>query len=200
MPDGETFESMKEATLSANDEVSFDYYLSGELGRSYIYKGFITMNAEEFYGFWGASSVNRILGDVTIMGVGTVRLKDYEVDLDMDLSIWPPWVPSPPDSTGTAGGDAVLRLKEGVERFILTDINSAASSAKAQSTIPVMWDTFGSREFGDNVDANVVFNHVPGGSNVLYMDGHVEYVKFGDKFPLLKDDQIVKENSHYGLG
>jgi prepilin-type processing-associated H-X9-DG protein len=29
------------------------------------------------------------------------------------------------------------------------------------------------------------FNHVPGGSNVLYMDGHVEFRKYSeDKWPL----------------
>ena len=37
------------------------------------------------------------------------------------------------------------------------------------------------------------FNHVPGGANVLYMDGHVEFIKFqtglpidttGGKFPI----------------
>ena len=29
-------------------------------------------------------------------------------------------------------------------------------------------------------------NHVPGGSNVLYMDGHVEFSKYGAGFPMLK--------------
>jgi prepilin-type processing-associated H-X9-DG protein len=63
-----------------------------------------------------------------------------------------------------------------------------------------MWDTFGSSEFGDNGAGNLVFNHLPGGCNVLYMDGHTEFVKYGDKFPISNDDQVVKENSHYGLG
>ena len=33
-----------------------------------------------------------------------------------------------------------------------------------------------------------VYNHVPGGCNVLYMDGHVEFVKFGTKFPVKIED------------
>ncbi|NLT60446.1 MAG: hypothetical protein GXX88_07375, partial [Candidatus Hydrogenedentes bacterium] len=28
------------------------------------------------------------------------------------------------------------------------------------------------------------FNHVPGGCNVLYMDGHVEFIKYPGKFPV----------------
>ena len=35
--------------------------------------------------------------------------------------------------------------------------------------------------------AQVSANHLPGGSNVLYMDGHVSYVKFGAGVPLLTD-------------
>jgi prepilin-type processing-associated H-X9-DG protein len=31
------------------------------------------------------------------------------------------------------------------------------------------------------------FNHVPGGSNVLYMDGHVEFVKYPGPPPITKE-------------
>jgi prepilin-type processing-associated H-X9-DG protein len=37
----------------------------------------------------------------------------------------------------------------------------------------------------DVVSAKVSeFNHVPGGSNVLYMDGHVEFVKYPGEAPV----------------
>lgn len=42
--------------------------------------------------------------------------------------------------TGNAGGDANRRLREGIERFMVTDINNPASSAVAQSELAVMWD------------------------------------------------------------
>ncbi|GMV94439.1 MAG: hypothetical protein AMXMBFR82_42170 [Candidatus Hydrogenedentota bacterium] len=82
---------------------------------------------------------------------------------------------------GTAGGDEIARFREGVERYLITDINNPAGSAKAQSEIRVMWDIV-------NIDPNGAgeFNHVPGGSNVLYMDGHVSFEKYspdGD-FPM----------------
>jgi prepilin-type N-terminal cleavage/methylation domain-containing protein/prepilin-type processing-associated H-X9-DG protein len=69
----------------------------------------------------------------------------------------------------------VYRLREGIERFFITDINNPAASAKAQSTLPVFWDAV-----SNDVQE---FNHVPGGSNILYLDGHVSFVKFPGEFP-----------------
>jgi prepilin-type N-terminal cleavage/methylation domain-containing protein/prepilin-type processing-associated H-X9-DG protein len=74
------------------------------------------------------------------------------------------------NGAGTGGGDKLLRLKEGVERFLITDINNAAGSAQAQSNIVVMWDRLG------RVPAD--YNHLPGGANILYMDGHAEFIKY----------------------
>ena len=70
----------------------------------------------------------------------------------------------------------IYRLREGVERFFVTDINNPAGSAKAQSAIPISFDEV------TTVASN--FNHVPGGSNVLFLDGHVEFVKYPGAFPV----------------
>ena len=71
---------------------------------------------------------------------------------------------------GNAGGNTIYRLKEGIERFLITDINNPAASAQAQSEVVLMFDA---------VATNVVnFNHVPGGCNVLYMDGHVKFIRY----------------------
>jgi prepilin-type processing-associated H-X9-DG protein len=71
-------------------------------------------------------------------------------------------------------------LKEGIERFFITDINNPAAGAKAQSEVFVMWD-----------DAQVTdisrFNHVPGGGNVLYMDGHVEFIRYPGETPFSRN-------------
>ena len=198
--DGGSFETWREAALAAGDATSLDYFVSGELSRSYVYKGYVTTNIAEFYGFWGASSINAILGEVVIAGVGNVKLKSYEEDLTLDYSPWPPWVPAVPEASGTAGGDTVMRLREGIERFLITDINNPSASARGQSAMPILWDTFGSSEFGDNDAGTVTFNHLPGGCNVLYMDGHAAFVKYPGVFPIVDDEQVVKENSHYGLG
>jgi len=76
---------------------------------------------------------------------------------------------------GNGGGDTIYRLKEGVERFLITDINNPAASAMAQSGLPIMWDNI-STNVGGGTGAS--FNHVPGGCNCLYMDGHVSFLKF----------------------
>ena len=64
----------------------------------------------------------------------------------------------------------LLRLREGVERFLIEDINDPSRTSTASSEIPVMFD---------NISFDVIdFNHVPGGANVLFMDGHVEFLKY----------------------
>jgi len=73
---------------------------------------------------------------------------------------------------GNAGGSTVYRLREGIERFLITDINNPAGSAKAQSQIWIMLDNLSSTISS--------FNHVPGGSNVLYLDGHVEFHRYSE--------------------
>jgi len=73
---------------------------------------------------------------------------------------------------GNGGSNTVYRLREGVERFLITDINNPAASAQAQSEVWIMLDQFGT---GASVK---YFNHVPGGCNVLYMDGHVAFMRY----------------------
>jgi len=78
------------------------------------------------------------------------------------------------------------RLREGVERFLITDINNPAASAQAQSTLAVLLDAWGE----DFTESNITvlgresFNHLPGGANVLYMDGHVAWMRYNDSPPL----------------
>lgn len=71
---------------------------------------------------------------------------------------------------GNGGSDTLFRLREGVERFLITDINNPAGSAMGQSEVPVMWD------ITSTFPAD--YNHIPGGANVLYMDGHVEFLRY----------------------
>ncbi|MFA7691810.1 MAG: DUF1559 domain-containing protein [Candidatus Hydrogenedentales bacterium] len=73
---------------------------------------------------------------------------------------------------GNGGGDVIYRLKEGNERFMITDVNNPQTSAMAQSNLFTMMDLFG------NYGAIVFFNHVPGGCNVLFMDGHVDWIPY----------------------
>ncbi|MFP4501066.1 MAG: type II secretion system protein [Candidatus Hydrogenedentota bacterium] len=72
--------------------------------------------------------------------------------------------------TQAGDGDTIYRLREGIERFLITDINDPAAGARSQSRIPVMWDHLTPQIKGSG--------HVPAGMNVLYMDGHVTFAKY----------------------
>lgn len=100
---------------------------------------------------------------------------EYDQDLDMEY-----------DDQVAAYGHGVhqlYRIREGIERFAITDINNPAASAVAQSEVMVMHDLV-STDAGE-------YNHVPGGSNVLYMDGHVEFIKFPGEYPVSRAWAVV---------
>ena len=79
--------------------------------------------------------------------------------------------------TGTS--ITVYRFREGIERFFITDINNPAGSATAQSELSVMADVVNT-----NTSDNSAFNHLPGGANVLFMDGHVEFLRYPNVWPV----------------
>jgi prepilin-type processing-associated H-X9-DG protein len=80
---------------------------------------------------------------------------------------------------GNGGGPIIHRMREGIERFMIVDINNPAATAVAQSELVVMFDY---------VSVNVEkFSHIPGGSNILFLDGHVEFRKYpGQDLPMHK--------------
>lgn len=109
---------------------------------------------------------------------GPVRLADVFKHLDSDLSV------SPGHGNGGPTSTTIYRLREGIERFLITDINNPAASAQAQSTIWMM---------ADLLSANPAdFNHVPGGANILYMDGHVEFTRYpSQKAPVTRSTSLA---------
>jgi len=169
--------------------------------RSYLYMGYATRTPAQgraalskwFYdGVTQTYTTGRPLpvGNCPVVN-GTAALnRDY----DLDVSSY-----GAREADGTLIPSVIYRLREGIERFLITDINNPAASAIGQSEIPIMWDTWGdtSRRLGDvpvggmpeaSPSAGVViFNHIPGGCNVLYMDGHVEFIKYKVKYPVRDD-------------
>lgn len=104
------------------------------------------------------------------------------------------------DDDGSKMPMTYRRMKDGIERFMVTDINNAAGSAKAQSTIAVMFDAWSANGILAQYyseDGVILFNHLPGGSNVLYMDGHVEFVRYRAKYPV---GSSTSESANSALG
>jgi prepilin-type processing-associated H-X9-DG protein len=71
-----------------------------------------------------------------------------------------------PGGTGTGGGDKIYRLREGIER----SVRGEAGARIVQAAIPVLIER--------------PEHHLPGGGNVLYMDGHVEFLRYPGKWPM----------------
>ena len=92
----------------------------------------------------------------------------FQREMDKDRTVDP--------GNGNSGSDTVHRLRLGIERFLITDINNPAATAAGESSVFAMFDNVAT--------AAEQFNHVPGGGNVLYMDGHVQFIRYPGSPPV----------------
>ncbi len=143
--------------------------------RSYIYIGHLLQRLEESQA-WAYTYLTRCQPEYV---AGRYATMDYDISLS---GTW--------EGYGNAGGNTIYRLREGINRFLITDINNPAASAVADSEVAIMYDVLSSEASR--------FNHVPGGSNVLYMDGHVEFIRFPGKFPLTREAAELVEAQNLG--
>lgn len=183
---GQVYELSEGGCVSAVDGVNYNGAITNG-DASYEFLGYVIDRGGDEYSPpivvsnplpFGAPTIS---GPPQLMGLMAALLvaiisdgpdSDYLADADLDLStgIAP--------GEGNGGGDALYRLREGIERFMITDINNPAAGAVAQSTLPIAWDNIGS-----NYTGSVHFNHRPGGVNCLYLDGHVAWVPYPSAFP-----------------
>jgi len=153
------------AAFTAESYVYYAWAFNGRPGQDYLAAGADAndpaVTSQTFFGYLDQGFVQALLGKVTQQVTATPA----ENFLDEDL-----------EYTNDATVDRTLyRLREGIERFFITDINNPAASAEAQSTIPILTDI---------LSTNVAqYNHIPGGANALYLDGHAQYLRFPSEFP-----------------
>ncbi len=172
---------------------------------SYLYSSFTCLDGAQFYAA-AVTNANRLAANsimTTFKQPGLrnagcpsrwstcVQMTGDDGDItqaDMKKWMWAGWTDSYGQILTTK---TIPRMREGAERFFITDINNPAGSAQSQSNLFVMIDAWGACFYwGPSEDQGQVarFNHVPGGSNVLFMDGHVEFQKYGEGF-LPKGDE-----------
>lgn len=111
--------------------------------------------------------------------------KFYDQDRQLDVEDVYDTIGCVNGGCGNGGSDTLFRIRQGIERFFITDINNPGASAVATSEVTTMYDSIG---MGENM---VNFSHIPGGANVLYMDGHVKFIRYPGEFPLSRSWAIL---------
>jgi len=105
------------------------------------------------------------------------RMFNFEVGF-MDENLAIPWDSSlGGNPIGHAPGNTNIfyRTAIGIGKVFISDINDPAMDYESDSDIPVMFDSYSFYGKGS-------MNHeVPFGGNVLFLDGHTEFVKYPDK-------------------
>jgi prepilin-type N-terminal cleavage/methylation domain-containing protein/prepilin-type processing-associated H-X9-DG protein len=160
---GWVFDGLDWGTTSSTDFPIIAIVLSTFNPNNGVYEAPIQLGAG-LEGFFTKAS--GALSNLDTGGPEVQRVADEDIDLtDDDVnSAYPDY--------GNGRGGTIYRLREGIERFLITNINNAAQSAQAQSTVFIMFDLIG------NANGVALFNHVPGGCNVLYLDGHVDFIRY----------------------
>ncbi len=164
-------------------------YCAGGVQQSYLYLGWVVDKADwnaqtprmtfpammDLPSFEAPSQLVVAVLNGVLPGWSNPDANDPATLADQDIEIT--GNPNPP--LGNGDTNTIYRLREGIERFLITDINNPAASAMAQSTLFIMLDLLGTDTRS--------FNHVPGGCNVLFMDGHVQFQKYtptGEEAPV----------------
>ena len=185
-----------------SDPLNKKFALVRTLDNSYSYGhlGWVTTNDRSAFGHVRARSNTRSECNNNNDPKDNNRWCDFGVDVVVDptredsgfVSAYPDDPSAPVFASGSVGDDSnstMYYVREGVERFLITDVYNPAASNLAQSSVPVMFDGIassldGSGQYTRQDSLVSRFNHIPGGSNVLFMDGHVEFIKFPGKHPI----------------
>jgi len=150
----------------------------------YNYTGWLFMDTVNFLGPKSGTLGSGIGGrfeESDYAGTPLGELAEANVVTHGAASDWDFQVSSAFEGTQVGGGNTMLRLREGIERFLIRDINNPASADASQSRIPVMWDHLTPQIFGSC--------HVLGGMNVLYMDGHVTFEHYPSQVPWMVTEE-----------
>jgi len=142
---------------------------------SYMYLGYVVTSDEEMEAF------AEVYRERVAQGLG------FDEDLaappgrgsmgtDTFYRLWE----KPSEWTDSGALRSKRRLPEDLVRALLGDETEANAAREILKQIPVMWDRMYSA--GESFHSN----HTPAGSNVLYMDGHVESVEYPGKWPVTK--------------
>ena len=143
-----TFYSPAEITISAGD-----YYPDCMDSTSYLYTGYAITDDDEMLAFF---SIYTWLDTVLpISDTTTNEWRDYDIEVASFGFA----------GSGNNGSDTLYRIRSDMERFLCPDLNTPCLAE-----VPVMWDQIST--------AVSEWNHLPPFQHVLYLDGHVEAMRY----------------------
>jgi len=156
-------------------------------GLSYVYFPWVTTSDEEFEAM--AMYVSTKLEPA--LALTPPNLEAVGRDMILLGTGW--------EGKGNAGGDSLYRLREGIGRFLITDIEGMPGpgrGARPERKIPVMMDwicAYTTRVYTTTDLPELPelpkfppneLDRIPGGANVLFLDGHVEFLKYLGGYPV----------------
>jgi len=151
-----------------NPRVAIPYYTDAS---SYVYTGYVAYTAD--YGDFVAPADSQFIG--LFHAIYTLGWEDFDSDITFSEGQLEEYVQY---TTGHSGN--IYRMREGIGKLLVADVSDTASAATAESRCAVMWDHlfFRSGPYPKG-------NHFPLGCNVLFLDGHVEFISYSlGEFPV----------------
>lgn len=202
--DARGYRAWQEDARAAGDTESLNYFLTAEMGQSYVYRGYAMVDGEEFNPWWGATTASPVVEEVEILGVGKVWKKGLPRHFsNVDEMDWPPWVPRPvanlPREQDAIQSSLphVYGLTLGIERLFLPPWVSGSTDRwrdkenEIKARIPIIGDAWETGDFA------AYFNHFPPGSNVLFLDGHVEFILYPSAVPLQGIEALLDRQAEH---
>ena len=92
-----------------------------------------------------------------------------------------------PDQDIDIKGKTILRMRSGIERLLINEIGNPGIYYLMQSRIPILFDNPGNT------------SHIPSGINILYMDGHVEFLTFDNKVSAIPSSTSQNRDGTYAV-
>jgi prepilin-type processing-associated H-X9-DG protein len=149
---------------------------------SYIYTGYAAYSGD--YGTFVTDAESQFLGFVR--AIDELGWKDFDSDITVPEES--------PDQYGKhtiRNSRAIYRLREGIGKLLVTDASDPALVRRAESECAVVWDRLPwwlPPEF---------LRECAPRANVLYLDGHVEFLKLPGKFPMTQGVAEALGNLEY---
>jgi prepilin-type N-terminal cleavage/methylation domain-containing protein/prepilin-type processing-associated H-X9-DG protein len=165
----EVYEEWEEWLASGGDPNAISDFTGKS---SYIYTGYVAYTGD--YGDFTAEADSQFVG--FFRAVSELGWEDFDSDITFSEEQLEKFKEYTAGHSGT-----IYRLREGMGKLLVTDTSDAATVATVEGGVAVMWDALaGSLSPSTGV---LMFNHL-GGCNVLFLDGHVEYIMYPGRFPV----------------